>query len=529
MKKTGIMSVALLMMLTGCKGGSTVEGNAESSAVASDAGTSESEIAKVAADDATTEAAGEAPAEASSEDETVEVVGDGIYERFLRNEVPVKIGEKENLGEYFNFEESQGQECTLEELVNLIIDGYTEGEGSGAKIRLESIEYAFLDCGNDGNRELAIRIRTPSVDEWTENIIIKDKAGKLETIYSDVAWSRSRICMNEYGYIYGDGSGGAASHGFDKAYVDADCKYHFIYSDFADYPESSYVYFSFDFNNTDESEDDIDLYALIDENDKFDKEDDSEYEDGYRSYFFSKLVNDDSLYEESGEIYKHVTENGYQPDGKLVTVSEIEKMIADKEKQEGLTEEIKNGEPLEWKKLKYSFEPEISSYNADNILGIKEYFPLGFWLHNKHDGNSSFSIEQNGEMKGHYDYYIFENESEDGESHNYENEFTGSFTVEEKVNDHIFKLRLSDYKLLHEPGTTRTIRDGVSSTLYVDVPGMEEVGEHYILYAPGTKISEIDPNALSVFHKGDNFDGDILTSYLLYESDGDNNVWGTSW
>jgi hypothetical protein len=89
-----------------------------------------------------------------------------------------------------------------------------------------------IDCGNDGNKELGLIIYTPmNIESWEQHIVVKDVDDTLQMIYADVAWSRSSIYMNEYGYIFGDGSGGAAYHGFDKSFIDADGKWHFIYSD----------------------------------------------------------------------------------------------------------------------------------------------------------------------------------------------------------------------------------------------------------------------------------------------------------
>ena len=47
------------------------------------------------------------------------------------------------------------------------------------------------------------------------------------------------------------------------------------------------------------------------------------------------------------------------PEDKLVTINDLEQMIAQKEKKEGLTEEIKNGKTLIWEELAYTFEQAI--------------------------------------------------------------------------------------------------------------------------------------------------------------------------
>ncbi len=273
----------------------------------------------------------------------------------------MKIGDENDLGGFHTFRACQGQEFTLENLVNYIIKRCMDFETEqlkleGVHITLDKIEYAFLDCGNDGSSELAIRIETPSSMKGnTETIIIKEKDGKLETIYSDWGCEKSRIFINEYGYIYGDRWSGACCVKFDKAFLDAGGKYHYIYSNYVDSCAMPYVSFEFLFDKDGDSY--VTVYAMVDQADKPDDNAEDEFELGYKGYCFSdwSIIHNDSLYEKSGKIYEHFEQRGLLSAEDLVTINELDKMIAEKEKKEGLTEEIKSGKTIEWEELNYSF------------------------------------------------------------------------------------------------------------------------------------------------------------------------------
>ncbi len=469
---------------------------------------------------------------------------ESLYESFLNNKAKVNISDINNFGYYFNFENNVGNEYTLEEIVNLIIASYVGDPSNGVRISLESIEYAYIDCGNDGNEELLLKIYTPSVDGWTEYIIIREVNGSLETIYSDVAWARSSIYINEYGYVYGDASGGASSHFFYKAFIDASGAYHYIYSDFANgfgigteyidgHPESEpseidgdYVLLSFDFDNTPEDENyNAYSYAKI-------KENAYDWDEGFKGYFYCELVDDDSVYEDDHPLRQYVKQYFY--DGyisKVYSLKEIDKMIADREQQEGLTDVVKNGKAPNWESLSYDFVPVIASYNDDNILGIKEFFPLGFMLCKDDKNNiSHLVLEANGEFSARYSVFNF-SESDSEPNTSYKNEGIGEFKLIRKENDHTFKLELKYFSLVYLPDTTSSSEAGVGSktiTYYTEIPGLDDSGKEYLIYCPGTTKSELGESimgALSEYSKENKFDDGVLNTYLLYEIDGKHNVW----
>ncbi len=475
---------------------------------------------------------------------------DALYESFLRNEATVRIKTESDFGYYFNFESVKDQDLTLEELVNTIIAAYI-ADNPDSKIWLDRIEYSYIDCGNDGNKELALIIYTPmSMEGWEQHLVIKDIDGTLQTIYSDVAWSRSSIFMNEYGYIFGDGSGGAAYHSYDKSFIDADGKWHFIYSDSSTagivpggyggdlwfngeshmVPEGTpldgeYCFLQFDFNN--DPDDDSEYYYTYAKLADDDTED--EWGNGFRGYFYAKLVDDDSIYADMHPLKQFFDQEGLQ----IKTLKEIDQMIADKEVAEGLTEDIKNGKNIEWQTLDYDFEPYIATYNADNFLEKKEYFPIGFWLTSEDSKQTTLNIAADGSISGSFSDWQYNDT--DGSSVTNRNEFTGKFTVVGKPADTIYELQLSEYALAYEAGTSETheyTKGSISTINFIEVPGFDDGGSRYYLYCPGTKKSEIDEKVLSVlpdYYLEEKFEGDELSAYILYDKDGNNSVWRMSW
>ena len=281
-----------------------------------------------------------------------------LYEQFLANEVTVHIngGEESDAGYFFSLKDMDEQNYTLEELVKEIIDAHSFSQET-PDTTLRSIMYSYIDCGKDGIPELAIIIDTPQgVEQWQEVLIIKEIDGNLETVYSTVAWSRFYVYLNEYGYIYNDGSGGASHHQFDKEYIDGDGKYHFIYQSNTNaysYPgdeEMDIYLIEFNFSNTktDEGWRPAEYYAFgLVNRDQYPIE-----HNGFKGYCYDCMV----------ENLGNIDTEPYMQDlssistAEEIPLSEAEERIAQNEEFAGLTEEIKNGKEADWKVLEESFD-----------------------------------------------------------------------------------------------------------------------------------------------------------------------------
>jgi len=146
------------------------------------------------------------------------------YQRFLRREETVQMRED---AWYYG---DQQKEWTLNDIREKIINEYTSEYNSV----YPSIEYAYLDCGNDGVEELAVRfvgldIYAPD-DDSDLTMIITCKDNSLEVVYSYETWARSYTSPLYHGCFPSGGSAGAGDHPFDMQYLDADGNLHTVYN-----------------------------------------------------------------------------------------------------------------------------------------------------------------------------------------------------------------------------------------------------------------------------------------------------------
>ena len=95
------------------------------------------------------------------------------------------------------------------------------------------IQYTYLDCGNDGVEEIAIRfvgldLYSPGDDsDLTMVITCNGKSPEVE--FSCESWARSYTSPRYHGCIPSSGSAGAGDHPFDMQYLDADGNLHMVY------------------------------------------------------------------------------------------------------------------------------------------------------------------------------------------------------------------------------------------------------------------------------------------------------------
>ena len=128
-------------------------------------------------------------------------------------------------------------------------DGYTLKEMTGILqgildvtpdiiARIGSVYYALIDCGRDGEPELVVEVYNDGELWGTTNqyqFIIKNINGKLQICnmlsetYYDESYINSATGIVLKNYYYGMGSQ------YGVGYLDADCEYHFLYSDDVQY------------------------------------------------------------------------------------------------------------------------------------------------------------------------------------------------------------------------------------------------------------------------------------------------------
>lgn len=247
--------------------------------------------------------------------------------------------------------------------------------------RIAYIEYAYLDCGSDGGRELAVRFdaRMP-VDEFKLTFIIVYENGTLYLRHALEAWSRNRISINKYGYIWNFGSGGAFAGGSYEALVN-------------DSGRADYVFdMDYDWRDIDEPEICQQVYGT--EEYSFQK---VRYQIQDKEYL---CLLDGSGEEPDDDDFKQFKELYEKKNGKIYTQEEINKLIERRKKTLGITDEMMDQSEPDWNILEAAtFKDQVreielkenrkkAKENNDAVVTNgwescnKEYIKNGLYLHN---------------------------------------------------------------------------------------------------------------------------------------------------
>lgn len=148
-----------------------------------------------------------------------------IYEEFLRGEQGLYVKADAMFIGVNRF--SVWQRYTLEDILDLL-QMYYWMDGGGADRKIEKMEYAYLDCGGDGFREMAVRLVGMGIcgagDDSSITFLISCKSGRLELCYAFETWCRSWTEIYYYGFMDGGGSSGGSVGLYDNLFLDADCK-----------------------------------------------------------------------------------------------------------------------------------------------------------------------------------------------------------------------------------------------------------------------------------------------------------------
>lgn len=119
---------------------------------------------------------------------------------------------------------------SLNDLITKISEEMIGGRGEG---RIGRMEYALIDCGTDGKKQLALRaygLGIYSPDDNSDLTMVFDYQDETVTmIYAVDSWARSENELYDNGYVFGGGSGGASSHYVWEGMIGADGVYHKTY------------------------------------------------------------------------------------------------------------------------------------------------------------------------------------------------------------------------------------------------------------------------------------------------------------
>lgn len=122
-----------------------------------------------------------------------------VYERFLQGKETLHM--RGELGSSW-FGDGR-EEWTFQDLLESVKHSYLEYSAQ----EISGVEYAFMDCGEDGVEEMLLRFiwkgpnRREPWDDGAQTAVIFCRSGELELVYMDEAWERAVTDIDYYGCI----------------------------------------------------------------------------------------------------------------------------------------------------------------------------------------------------------------------------------------------------------------------------------------------------------------------------------------
>ena len=296
------------------------------------------------------------------------VSNEDLFEAFFKDEAKVKFD---------NIIADENTSYTYSEMMDAInesvIDEYWIEEEDGRTVTFTS-SYAYIDCGNDGITDLAIRVDADikGDDNWLETkheyFVIMNLEDGLVCCASVNGAYRSWANVNKYGYLTTGGSGGANLYVYEGGFVDAKGNYIFdyYYEEHMGYSEPMVPIYSLP---SDKRKDDIykedfdpegytvDVYNFekypeypndvwtengIDQakQDAYDKK----YDEWQSKHIFCFYDSEGNDAEPSGDVKKYLDKNGV----KYYSPEEAENMLAEHQKELGISKEVETADEPEW-------------------------------------------------------------------------------------------------------------------------------------------------------------------------------------
>ena len=127
------------------------------------------------------------------------------------------------------------KEYTLSGLVDSFKDAFFKASNKDSREDIHiNAKYSYLDCGADGEKELAVELDGPfSIAELHAKLtfVIKELAGELQVIYAFPKREGNDNEINEYGLIWGKEHVDSEVYKTDVRYINSDGKYIFGYHD----------------------------------------------------------------------------------------------------------------------------------------------------------------------------------------------------------------------------------------------------------------------------------------------------------
>lgn len=305
-----------------------------------------------------------------------------LYAKFLANEETVFIQSYRLFGSLHDilFDKNKyEQDFLLSEIVQKIL-------GEDSELYVKEIKYAYINPMDEGAEQLLVLITTDwgdlessSGQSYTDyKLVVNYVDGKLILLYENEDIFRYAVTINKYGYISTGSYSGLASDEYEYRILTED-GWKFVYGE--SFEADNYLTPLTVLQNEQMMEVNLEtlrddggaawIYRLEEEGDMdslcsyafWNDKGEPEYGPGVEE----KLYGKDSPYRKAFE----------KAGVKFYTMSEIEKMVSQKEKEIGITDKIKNAEEPEWINVKAiagiinaSNKKQISKTKSDKIIEL---------------------------------------------------------------------------------------------------------------------------------------------------------------
>lgn len=296
--------------------------------------------------------------EDKSSDESTQIKRDSMemYQAFLDGTEPLFFDQRSVDGKlvddkYTDLFEA-GTPYVMDEILDALVGLKSEYDED---FSIGGVKYAYIDCGLDGEKELALMIEEVSgytnFVEFIEVFIIKAIDDKLQLCYEEEAGYRSYITVKNNGCITASGASGAYIYYNDHKMVDKDGHYEYVYGVYTSYMLQDLL---LDCDNINWEEIEDLLYSTSYEQYSFR---DYKYGDDYEKYkqdaiyvyygldeYSEPILEDDSIYEPDSRYAKLFANTSFT----FATPKEIEKITSDRIKELGLTQEMIDEAEVSW-------------------------------------------------------------------------------------------------------------------------------------------------------------------------------------
>lgn len=224
--------------------------------------------------------------------------------------------------------------------------------------KIEEMQYALIDCGNDGKKQLALCAYGLGIysrdDDSSLTMVFDYKDGNVVLVYAADAWCRSYNEVYKNGFAFGGGSGGALCHYVWEGIIGADGIYRKSYECHIETGQG--------------------LYGMSSYRDAWNSEDDcSYYVDFYEctindEMYYAYYIADEATDEEREIILNYIRENEELMGVSFLTDDEAWELVEKNRKRIKITEETVSDEnEIEWRTLGVK-KSEASEKNINTVL-----------------------------------------------------------------------------------------------------------------------------------------------------------------